>query len=276
MRRLNNMKNKKILIISIIIVVILVILSFVANYVDKGRVSTGHEPKFTIKIVSENGNKVTYWGLGYKVVRYPSVSPNEPYKNNRGVKMGSWFMKYELSEFESIKIELLMDGKTIEVDEKQDVEFIVSLLRDSKYIHELCDGINTHKIMIENEIYYLKESCKEVQKGRKQAKLSDEDLNSLLKIVDNYNDIDEPVNEEEQYQFIGTIIEAHDNYIIVKPDDETKERKSSDKIRMSITRPTSGVNDFYVKGNKVKITYNGNINESYPAQIKATKIELAS
>lgn len=270
------MKNKKILIISIIIVVILVILSFVANYVDKGRVSTGHEPKFTIKIVSENGNKVTYWGLGYKVVRYPSVSPNEPYKNNRGVKMGSWFMKYELSEFESIKIELLMDGKTIEVDEKQDVEFIVSLLRDSKYIHELCDGINTHKIMIENEIYYLKESCKEVQKGRKQAKLSDEDLNSLLKIVDNYNDIDEPVNEEEQYQFIGTIIEAHDNYIIVKPDDETKERKSSDKIRMSITRPTSGVNDFYVKGNKVKITYNGNINESYPAQIKATKIELAS
>ena len=84
------MKNKKILIISIIIVVILAILSFVANYVDKGRVSTGHEPKFTIKIVSEDGNKVTYWGLGYKVVRYPSVSPNEPYKNNRGVKMGSW------------------------------------------------------------------------------------------------------------------------------------------------------------------------------------------
>lgn len=270
------MKKKNVLIICIIIAVILVVLTFITNYIDKGRVSTGHEPKFTIKIVSDGGNKVTYWGLGYKVVRYPSVSPNEPYKNNLGVKMGSWFMKYELSDYKNVKIELLMDEKTIEVDKKRDVEFIVSLLRDSKYIHELCDGINTHKIMIENEIYYLKESCKEVQKGRKQAKLSDEDLNSLLKIVDNYNDIDEPVNEEEQYQFIGTIIEAHDNYIIVKPDDETKERKSSDKIRMSITRPTSGVNDFYVKGNKVKITYNGNINESYPAQIKATKIELAS
>ena len=152
------MKKKKVLIICISIFIILAILSFIANYVDKGRISTGHEPKFTIKIVSEDGNKVTYWGLGYKVVRYPSVSPNEPYKNNRGVKMGSWFMKYELSEYENIKVELLMDGKTIEVDKKRDVEFIVSLLRDSKYINELCDGINTHKIIIDDEVYYLKEA----------------------------------------------------------------------------------------------------------------------
>ena len=181
------MKKKKVLIICISIFIILAILSFIANYVDKGRISTGHEPKFTIKIVSEDGNKVTYWGLGYKVVRYPSVSPNEPYKNNRGVKMGSWFMKYELSEYENIKVELLMDGKTIEVDKKRDVEFIVSLLRDSKYINELCDGINTHKIIIDDEVYYLKESCKEIQKGKKQAKISDEDLNSILKIINDYD-----------------------------------------------------------------------------------------
>jgi len=270
------MKMKKGLLVCIIIFVILAVLSFITNYVDKGRVSTGHEPKFTIKIVSEAGNKVTYWGLGYKVVRYPSVSPNEPYKNNRGVKMGSWFMKYELSEYESIKVEMLMDGITIEVDKKQEVEFIVSLFRDSKYIQELCDGINTHKIIIDDEIYYLKESCKEIQKGKKQAKISEEDLNSLLKIIDNYKEVDMPVNDEEQYQFLGTIIEAHNNYIIVKPDEGTNERKSSDKIKMSIDRPTNGINDFYIKGNKVKITYNGNINESYPAQIKAIKIELAS
>lgn len=189
------MKKKKVLIICISIFIILAILSFIANYVDKGRVSTGHEPKFTIKIVSEDGNKVTYWGLGYKVVRYPSVSPNEPYKNNRGVKMGSWFMKYELSEYENIKVELLMDGKEIEVDKKRDVEFIVSLLRDSKYFHEICDGINTHKIIIDDEVYYLKESCKEIQKGRKQAKISDEDLNSLLKIINDYKKEQNKENE---------------------------------------------------------------------------------
>ena len=89
----------------------------------------------------------------------------------------------------NIKVELLMDGKTIEVDKKRDVEFIVSLLRDSKYINELCDGINTHKIIIDDEVYYLKESCKEIQKGKKQAKISDEDLNSLLKIINDYDNV---------------------------------------------------------------------------------------
>ena len=81
--------------------------------------------------------------------------------------------------------------------------------------------------------------------------------------------------EEEQYEFIATIIGAYDSSILVEPEEGTNERKSSDKISMKITRPTNGVNDFYVVGNKVKITYNGMIMESYPAQIVATKIELA-
>ena len=100
-----------------------------------------------------------------------------------------------------------------------------------------------------------------------------------INIIENYNEIEvieDIPKDEEQYEFIGTIIEATDNSIVVEPDAGTNERKSSDKISMKITRPTSGVNDFYVKGNKVKITYNGVIMESYPAQIVATKIELAS
>ena len=79
-----------------IFVIILIISGIITNYVDGGRVTTGHEPKYCIKIVSNDENKVTYLGLGYKVIRYVGVSPNEPYENNIGVKMGSWFMKYEL------------------------------------------------------------------------------------------------------------------------------------------------------------------------------------
>lgn len=82
--------------------------------------------------------------------------------------------------------------------------------------------------------------------------------------------------ENNTYQFIATIIEAKEDYIIVRPDEGTTELKSSDKIRIKITRPTSGINDFYVTGNKIIITYNGNINESYPAQLTAIKIELKS
>ena len=89
------MKKKTITII-IITLSILFIFGIYSKYVDSARVRTGHEPKLTIKMVSNNGYKITYWGLGYKVIRYPSVSPNEPYKNNRGVKMGSWFMTYKI------------------------------------------------------------------------------------------------------------------------------------------------------------------------------------
>lgn len=89
------MKKKTITVI-IITLSILFIFGIYSKYVDSARVRTGHEPKLTIKIVSNNGDKITYWGLGYKVIRYPSVSPKEPYKNNRGVKMGSWFMNYKI------------------------------------------------------------------------------------------------------------------------------------------------------------------------------------
>jgi len=88
--------KKKIIISTSIILLLLFIFGIYSNYVDSARVRTGHEPKLTIKMVSNNGDKITYWGLGYKVIRYPSVSPNEPYKNSRGVKMGSWFMTYKI------------------------------------------------------------------------------------------------------------------------------------------------------------------------------------
>ena len=81
------------------LLMILIVAGIVTNYIDSGRVTTGHEPKCCIKIVSYDGSKVTYWGLGYKVIRYVGLSPNEPYENNIGVKMGSWFMKYELPEY---------------------------------------------------------------------------------------------------------------------------------------------------------------------------------
>jgi len=205
------MKNKKVFIIGTIIIGILLVLTFITNYIDKGRVSTGHEPKFTIKIATEGGNKITYWGLGYKVVRYPSVSINEPFKNSLGTKMGSWFMNYKLSEYENIDVELLMEDKTIQVSKTRDIEFIIGLLKDSKYINEVCDGINSHKIILNNEIYYIKDGCGEIQKGRKQAKISKEDLNKFLKIIDDYNENNEETNEKEA-QVIDTINTSFKTY----------------------------------------------------------------
>lgn len=158
-----------------------IIAGIITNYVDSGRVATGHEPKYCIKVVSNGGSKITYWGLGYKVIRYVGVSPKEPYKNNIGAKMGSWFMKYELPKTDTVEIEY--EGQAITVTDNKDIETIENILLNSRYSNEICKGINTHKITMNNEIYYLKESCQEIQKGDKQAKISKEDLETIKNII---------------------------------------------------------------------------------------------
>jgi len=176
--------KKKIYIGVGIVLIVLIVASIITNYVDSGRVTTGHEPKYCIKIESADDSKVTYWGLGYKVIRYVDVSQNEPYENNIGVKMGNWFMKYDLPKEKSITIEY--ESKTIEISNYKDINKIRNILVNSKYNSEICDGINTHKITMDNEVYYIKENCGEIQKGDKQSKISKEDLDTILKIIDSY------------------------------------------------------------------------------------------
>ena len=175
--------KKKIGIGIVIFVIVLIVVGIITNYSDSGRVTTGHEPKYCIKVISNDGSKVTYWGLGYKVIRYVGVSPNEPYENNIGTKMGSWFMKYELPKSNIIEIEY--EGKTVTVTDIKDIGIIENILLNSKYDGEICNGINTHKIILNNDVYYIKETCKEIQKGNRQAKITDKDLNTIKSIIDN-------------------------------------------------------------------------------------------
>ena len=62
--------KKKICIGIVIFLILLIIVGIITNYADSGRVSTEHEPKYCIKVISNDGSKVTYWGLGYKIIHY--------------------------------------------------------------------------------------------------------------------------------------------------------------------------------------------------------------
>ena len=177
--------KKKGIIITIIVLLVLVIAGLVTKYIDTANVSTGHEPECCIKIVSQDGNKVTYWGLGYKVVRYVGVSPKEPYENNIGVKMGSWFMKYDNPTNVVLDVKSFGENKTFKVSDKADVDFITNLLKNSKYINEPCDGIADYAITYDNDTYNVLISCSEINKGGKQATISDEDMNELKEILAN-------------------------------------------------------------------------------------------
>lgn len=281
------MKNKKLLVIGVVIVFILIIVVALTNYIDSGRVTTNHEPKFCIKTISDDGSKVTYWGLGYKVIRYVGVSPNEPYENNIGVKMGSWFMKYELPKVENIEIDY--EGQTVTITNIKDIGTLENILLDLKYNNEVCDGINTHKITLNNDVYYIKESCKEIQKGEKQAKISDEDLETINKIISSKMD-----NQQENVK--GTKFEAEIKKIstyngittILVKGFETNEINYRGEFDFSIDNDTkilwiepNSIKSSYTeldiselkKGQKVSITSTGYILESSPAKLtKVTEV----
>lgn len=76
---------------------ILIIIALIFAYTDYKRVGKKNSPIFTVKIISDGGNKLTYLGLGYKITAYAGVSPHEPFKMHLANKMGSWFMNYKLN-----------------------------------------------------------------------------------------------------------------------------------------------------------------------------------
>lgn len=79
--------------------------------------------------------------------------------------------------------------------------------------------------------------------------------------------------KDTQYNsFVGTVLEETTRYMIVEPNEEEEERKSSDKIQ--INYGTDHIDYLYGIGRKVVIYYTGYIMESYPAQINTNHIAI--
>lgn len=74
------------------------------------------------------------------------------------------------------------------------------------------------------------------------------------------------------HSFEGTIIECEQKSMVVRPDESEAEYYSSDKFRIYYVEDFNSCN----VDEKVKITYKGMINTSYPAQVETTKIEIVS
>ena len=71
--------------------------------------------------------------------------------------------------------------------------------------------------------------------------------------------------KEDYNSFVGTVLEETTTYMIVEPNEDEEERKSSDKIQ--INYGTDHRDYLYGKERKVIINYTGYIKETYPAQI---------
>jgi len=70
--------------------------------------------------------------------------------------------------------------------------------------------------------------------------------------------------------FVGTVIEETTTYMIVEPNEDEAERRSSDRI--VINYGTDHIDYLYGIGRKVIINYTGYIMETYPAQINTDNI----
>lgn len=100
-------------------------------------------------------------------------------------------------------------------------------------------------------------------------------------------------NDLSQYQVFEADVISNKNGLLVTPDEDSLERSSSDKIYVGLVgakvydqdgnlvdedmydKDGNLVDeDIFKPGDRVKITYNGIIAESYPAQISAKKIEI--
>lgn len=79
-------------------------------------------------------------------------------------------------------------------------------------------------------------------------------------------------NNNEQESFVGTILEETTTYMIVEPNEDEAERKSSDKI--VINYKTDNKDYLYGVGRKVVVYYTGHIMETYPAQINTNNISI--
>ena len=91
--------------------------------------------------------------------------------------------------------------------------------------------------------------------------------------TNNNNEYNQTTNEQKEYSFFGKVIESNTNNIIVEPNENEEIRKSEDKIYIELEENNDAI---YKVGTNVKITYNGEIIDSYPAKVKATNIEIKS
>ena len=95
----SNKRISKIKKIIIICIVTFVSLLFITTFsIDYIRVNKNLEPLFMVRI-SEKGNKYTYLGFGYKMIKDVAISPYEPLDHSISIKFGLWIYAWNVKVF---------------------------------------------------------------------------------------------------------------------------------------------------------------------------------
>lgn len=210
---------------------------------------TINKPLFAIK--DENGDSVNliYRGLfydTYNCFEYPS-----PQIKSKGSKFSCAIKNVNIS---------LED-----INDK-----IINYISNDKNIKDIC--VYNYVDSLKNKVVVgLVDNTKEKQEEFITKVYSECCGSRYIEYIKNNSIIE---FNESKYTFEAKIVVVKDDNIIVEVLKDTEQFKKNDKVTMKITIPTNGTNDFYVVGNKVKITFKGMILTSNPAQIDVINVEL--
>ena len=274
------MKKKNIIIIAIIMFLVILL--------------------FPIPNKLKDGGAVEYKALLYKITDYhkiaPEVSKTEYLEGIKIELLGfEIFNSFEKNEStittnneERIKLEDLKI-KAEDIDTTKLIKFNDVLYGKSNgiidYAGNLDKSIGKIEVFISEE--YLPQlngetNCKEflncivLEANEQIMVLNVDNVAVLFRAIDKENiktsngaklDI---AGYMEYNSFVGTILEETTEYMIVEPNEDEEERKSSDKIKINYGK--DHIDYLYGIGRKVIVYYTGYIMESYPTQINTDKI----
>lgn len=247
--------KKKVLIIISIVLFILFVLGLITSFKDNARVRDGIEPKYVFKIVNDKELKVTYIGLGYKVIRYVDVNPYGPFGENDSFKYGSWFMSYKKPE-------------KIDIEEIQ--EYINNYLENAKdedlnnYAYSYVDE-SKNKVIVG-----LVDNSKEKQEQFIRNVFTRCCGSKYIETINTFSFIE--FNESND-TFKGKVIENNYSSILVEVTNKCNSFKKGDKVLVHIPN-YEYKNIVYEKDMILTISFNGLIQETYPPQISSIDISL--
>lgn len=209
-----------------------------------------------------DGGSVEYRAILYKVTKVHELadSSSDTYCYGWKVKI------LGITFYNKVAVDLEVIPRTDDINDKI-VEYLENPTSDISNIAYNYVDSNNSKVIVG-----LVDSSEEKQNEFMEKVFTDEDYLSLNSI----RKFEKIEFRESKDVFEGEIVKAEDNYITVLVLEDSKSFKVNDKVTMKVTRPINGVNDFYVEGNKVRVTFNGFVNYSNPPQIGAIQIELIS
>lgn len=241
---------KKIIKLVIAIIFALAIISGIMILVDCSSIKSEKEPIFAkMSSALNDGGTVIYTGFGYKIIDFHMLNGYDE------TKVGTLFTKPEdfSEEYKKYDVNLIPKDDDNKIN-SGDTE------KESGDKNQVSGDA-----VVSSGDYEVKSGDTVTASGEK---------NNNLEQPTQSGDLEKSGDKEEvKPYFIGSVIGVKGDIMLVTPLEDQEILKSSDIISFSIKNEKS---KDYIIGQKVKVTYTGDVRETYPAGVDAISVEIVN